>query len=82
MTTTTSADLDLLRGRMTAAIGGRMAGHLKRLDWAPRSWPTCSAPGCGRSWPAPSTAHPSTRPGSPGSTPPGLTWLTWPSCPS
>jgi phenylacetate-coenzyme A ligase PaaK-like adenylate-forming protein len=35
MTTTTSADLDLLRGRMTAAIGGRMAGHLERLDWGP-----------------------------------------------
>ena len=35
MTTTTSADLDLLRARMTAAIGGRMAGHLKRLDWGP-----------------------------------------------
>ena len=35
MTTTTSADLDLLRARMTAAIGGRMAGHLERLDWGP-----------------------------------------------
>jgi hypothetical protein len=35
MTTTTSADLGLLRARMTAAIGGRMAGHMKRLDWGP-----------------------------------------------
>jgi phenylacetate-coenzyme A ligase PaaK-like adenylate-forming protein len=35
MTTTTTAGLDLLRARMTAAIGGRMAGHIRRLDWGP-----------------------------------------------
>jgi len=34
MTTTTSADLDLLRARMAAAIGGRMAGHIERLGWS------------------------------------------------
>ena len=33
MTTTTSADLDMLRARMAAAIGGRMAGHIERLGW-------------------------------------------------
>jgi phenylacetate-CoA ligase len=33
MTTTTSAGLDLLRARMAGAIGARMAGHIKRLDW-------------------------------------------------
>jgi phenylacetate-CoA ligase len=35
MTTTTSTDLDLIRARMAAAIGGRMAGHIQRLDWGP-----------------------------------------------
>ena len=35
MTTTTSADLDLLRARMAAAVGGRMAAHIRRLGWAP-----------------------------------------------
>ena len=34
MTTTTSADLDLLRARIAAAIGGRMAGHIERLGWS------------------------------------------------
>ncbi len=34
MTTTTSADLDLLRVRMAAAIGGRMAAHIERLGWS------------------------------------------------
>jgi len=34
MTTTTSADLDRLRARMAAAIGGRMAGHIERLGWS------------------------------------------------
>jgi phenylacetate-coenzyme A ligase PaaK-like adenylate-forming protein len=34
MTTTTSADLDRLRARMAAAIGGRMAGHIGRLGWS------------------------------------------------
>ena len=34
MTTTTSADLDMLRARMAAAIGGRMAGHIERLGWS------------------------------------------------
>jgi len=33
MTAATGADLDLLRARMTAAIGGRMAGHVERLGW-------------------------------------------------
>ena len=33
MTTTTGAGLDLLRARMAAAIGGRMAGHIERLGW-------------------------------------------------
>ena len=35
MTTTTRADLDLLRARMATAIGGRMAGHIERLGWSP-----------------------------------------------
>jgi hypothetical protein len=35
MTTTTSTDLGLLRAWMAAAIGGRMAGHIKRLDGSP-----------------------------------------------
>lgn len=35
MTTTTRADLDLLRARMATAIGGRMAGHMERLGWSP-----------------------------------------------
>jgi phenylacetate-CoA ligase len=35
MTTTTSADLDLLRARMAAATGGRMPGHIERLGWSP-----------------------------------------------
>jgi phenylacetate-CoA ligase len=34
MTTTTSADLDMLRARMAAAIGGRMASHIERLGWS------------------------------------------------
>jgi phenylacetate-CoA ligase len=34
MTTTTSADLDMLRARMAAAIGGRMAAHIERLGWS------------------------------------------------
>jgi phenylacetate-CoA ligase len=34
MTTTTSADLDMLRTRMAAAVGGRMAGHIERLGWS------------------------------------------------
>ena len=33
MTPTTSADLDVLRARMAAAIGGRMPGHIERLGW-------------------------------------------------
>jgi phenylacetate-CoA ligase len=33
MTTTASAGLDLLRARMGAAIGARMAGHIERLGW-------------------------------------------------
>jgi phenylacetate-CoA ligase len=33
MTTATRAHLDLLRARMAAAIGGRMAGHIERLGW-------------------------------------------------
>jgi phenylacetate-CoA ligase len=33
MTTTTGAGLDLLRARMAAAIGGRMARHVERLGW-------------------------------------------------
>ena len=35
MTPTTSTDLGLLRARMAAALGGRMAAHIKRLDWGP-----------------------------------------------
>ena len=34
MTTTASADLDMLRAQMAAAIGGRMAGHIERLGWS------------------------------------------------
>ena len=34
MTTITSADLDMLRARMAAAIGGRMAAHIERLGWS------------------------------------------------
>ena len=34
MTMTTSADLDMLRARMAAAIGGRIAGHIERLSWS------------------------------------------------
>ena len=34
MTTITSADLDILRARMAAAIGGRMAAHIERLGWS------------------------------------------------
>ena len=34
-TTTTCANLDLLRARMATAIGGRMAGHIGRLGWSP-----------------------------------------------
>jgi phenylacetate-CoA ligase len=34
MTTTTSADLDLLRARMATAIAGRMPGHIERLGWS------------------------------------------------
>jgi phenylacetate-CoA ligase len=34
MTMTTSADLDMLRARMAAAVGGRMAGHIGRLGWS------------------------------------------------
>ena len=33
MTTTTGAGLDLLRARMAAAIGGRMARHVERFGW-------------------------------------------------
>jgi phenylacetate-CoA ligase len=33
MTTATGAGLDVLRARMAAAIGGRMAGHVERLGW-------------------------------------------------
>jgi phenylacetate-CoA ligase len=33
---TTSGDLDLLRARMAAAIGGRMPGHIERLNWSAR----------------------------------------------
>ena len=33
MTTTAGADPDVLRARMAAAIGGRMAGHIERLGW-------------------------------------------------
>jgi phenylacetate-CoA ligase len=35
MTSTASTDLALLRARMAAAIGGRMAGHIERLDCDP-----------------------------------------------
>ncbi len=34
MTTTTSTDLDLLRARMAAGIGGQMASHIERLGWS------------------------------------------------
>jgi len=34
MITTTSTDSGLLRARMAAAIGGRMAGHIERLGWS------------------------------------------------
>jgi phenylacetate-coenzyme A ligase PaaK-like adenylate-forming protein len=34
MTMTTGADLEMLRTRMAAAIGARMAGHIERLGWS------------------------------------------------
>jgi phenylacetate-CoA ligase len=34
MITDTSTDLDMLRARMAAAIGGRMAAHIERLGWS------------------------------------------------
>jgi phenylacetate-coenzyme A ligase PaaK-like adenylate-forming protein len=35
MTATTLTDLDLLRARMAAAIGGQLPGHIRRLGWSP-----------------------------------------------
>jgi phenylacetate-CoA ligase len=35
MTATTTTDLDLLRARMAAAIGGQLPGHIRRLAWSP-----------------------------------------------
>ena len=35
MTATTMTDLDLLRARMAAAIGGLLPGHVRRLAWSP-----------------------------------------------
>jgi len=34
MTATTMTDLDLLRARMAAAIGGQLPGHIRRLAWS------------------------------------------------
>jgi phenylacetate-CoA ligase len=35
MTATTITELDLLRARMSGAIGAQMPGHLQRLGWSP-----------------------------------------------
>ena len=35
MTATTMTDLDLLRARMAAAMGGQLPGHIRRLAWSP-----------------------------------------------
>jgi len=35
MTATTITELDLLRARMAAAMGGQMPGHIQRLGWSP-----------------------------------------------
>jgi phenylacetate-coenzyme A ligase PaaK-like adenylate-forming protein len=35
MTATTMTDLDLLRARMAAAVGGQLPGHVRRLGWSP-----------------------------------------------
>jgi len=35
MTATTMTDLDLLRARMAAALGGQLPGHVRRLAWSP-----------------------------------------------
>ena len=35
MTATTTTDLDLLRARMAAAMGGQLPGHIRRLAWSP-----------------------------------------------
>jgi phenylacetate-CoA ligase len=35
MTATTMTDLDLLRARMAAAMGGQLPGHVRRLGWSP-----------------------------------------------
>jgi phenylacetate-coenzyme A ligase PaaK-like adenylate-forming protein len=35
MTATTMTDLDLLRARMAAAMGGLLPGHVRRLAWSP-----------------------------------------------
>ena len=35
MTATATTDLDLLRARMAAAMGGQLPGHIRRLAWSP-----------------------------------------------
>ena len=68
MTTITSADLDILRARMAAAIGGRMALRASSASaGAWDSWPGGSAGGCRRCWPAPLVSPPDWRAQAPAS---------------
>ncbi len=81
MTMTTSADLDMLGARMTAAIGGRMAGHIERLGWGTEQLADGQRARLRALLARAIERSPFHAAGSPGSTPTGSSWLTWPSCP-
>ena len=80
MTTTMTTDLDLLRTRIAGAMAGQLPGHIERLGWAPGSSPPSSVTGCGRCWPGPSSARPSTPGACAASTPAGSSSPTCPGC--
>ena len=80
MTTATITDLELLRTRVSGAVGSRMPEHIARLGWDAGRLAVLSGTGCGRCWPAPSRARPSTPDGSAASTRTGSSSPTWPGC--
>ena len=80
MTTATITGLELLRTRVSGAIGRQMPEHIAAWAGTPGGSPRISGTGCGRCWPAPSRARPSTPDGSAASTRTGSSSPTWPSC--
>ena len=81
MTTATITDLELLRTRVSGAVGSRMPEHIATASaGTPGGSPYTSGTGCGRCSPAPSRARPSTPDGSAASTRTGSSSPTWPGC--